>query len=1580
MINFMAGTLFAAVFSLNIGVFGYIPSGEARPASEVVFIDPSVRDAEIIVSQLPKGAEVVRFSPGMDGVEQISAHLAKKRDLSAIRIISHGNAGHFVLNGKRIDVDFLRNHGGRISAWGRALAHNGDILLYPCNLAADEQGKRLIHAIAEWTGAHVAASTNLTGQGGDWGLEYARGTIKTAALNIQRYTYGLANQTVTRNDDTNHGGGGVEGDLRYAIANVGEGEEITFNISGSDTVTIAAELSISGKGLTINGNNSATGNNVTVQVTTPETSLFRVFNMNATGKTVNISKMTIKGGQLGIGGYGGSIFNGRGTLILDEVTVSGSKAEYGGGVYTENATTTLNNSTVSSCVATEDGGGVYGWNTTHYINNCLIAGNTSNNTGGGIANIGGSGPATIEIINSTIQGNTAEYYGGGIHNYSGCCNTSLTIINSTVSGNNSIRQDYGGSGIFNGEHADVTLTVKNSILANNASDDDYRFQGASTLTDNGYNIVKYQNFNAVSWTSTNAFDNPTTILFNYDDEGNAKAAWNRDGTDLEGTPALDLSNALADNGGFTRTLAITSQTSIAVGNGLYDASVTTTDQRGATRHNPGQTIGAYEFYADYVTNGNGTSWNTAANWNLYNGVTTPVATVAPTADNSISIAVNHNMNVDADVTIDQTAVASGKTLTVAATKTLTVANGDGTDLTVTGGLINNSTITCAADSIVLFNGVNQDLPSMVAFQDLTVSGGGIKTLTGGGVTVDGILTLTDGLVTLGNNDLTLGANATVTGTPSASNMIVTNGNGVLKKVFSATGSFTFPVGNNGGTPQYSPATLDFTSGAFNSAWAAVGVTDGKQPNNTSPTDYLNRYWTVTQSGISGFSCEMIFNYLSNDVVGTEADIFGGQYKDSAWIVLNAVDAANNRFQATISSFSDFTGVEASSPTTQANNISFSSVAQTQMQVGWTRGNGDKVLVVAHQGSAVDSNPVDGTGYTANAAFGSGSQIGTGNYVVYKGTGTSVTVTGLTAATTYHFRAYELNDTIDERYNTDTATGNPNNQTTLPNTPGAPTATAATATTQTGFSANWNAATGATGYRLDVATNSGFTSYVSGYQDRAYATDAVGTSYGNQVSFTTHTQAPTVTTQAVDNIGTDTAIGNGNVTDLGSPDPTQHGVCWNTTGTPTIGDSKTAQGPVSATGAFTSNMTGLSPDTTYHVRAYATNTGGTAYGNQVSFTTRAQAAIVTTQAETAIGETTATGNGNITNLGAPPPTEHGVCWNTSGTPTLADNNTAQGPVSAAGAFTSSMTVLSRNTTYYVRAYATDTAGTIYGNQVSFATGGQGPTVTTQAVWAIAKTTATGNGNITDLGAANPTQHGVCWNTTGTPTTADSKTTDGAVAATGAFTSNITGLRPGTDYYVRAYATNMYGTSYGNQVFFISAGRVDSGKPSSYKVTVTKVQMYNQTSWVTLFSGTAQLDTVAGGTFPGIRDLSLPAGAYSRIRIIFNNAFPVTGTLSHDGTAYYTTAATFEGKINLDSTPTTVAGDMVEFTFYEPTWGALNANVTQISAITPVTVGPGTDYQPTLRFTVSKTLHLKESAGNAPSLYFSLGVPTVSLVEP
>ncbi|MCL9769316.1 choice-of-anchor D domain-containing protein [Flavobacterium sp. HXWNR69] len=98
------------------------------------------------------------------------------------------------------------------------------------------------------------------------------------------------------------------------------------------------------------------------------------------------------------------------------------------------------------------------------------------------------------------------------------------------------------------------------------------------------------------------------------------------------------------------------------------------------------------------------------------------------------------------------------------------------------------------------------------------------------------------------------------------------------------------------------------------------------------------------------------------------------------------------------------------PSTQATTFTSSAVTQTTATLGWARGNGNNVLVVARQGGAVNADPVSGTTYTANAAFGSGTQIGTGNFVVYDGAGTSINLTGLTAGANYHFAVYEYNTT------------------------------------------------------------------------------------------------------------------------------------------------------------------------------------------------------------------------------------------------------------------------------------------------------------------------------------------------------------------------------------------------------------------------------------------------------------------------------------------------------------------------------------------------------------------------------------------
>jgi len=120
------------------------------------------------------------------------------------------------------------------------------------------------------------------------------------------------------------------------------------------------------------------------------------------------------------------------------------------------------------------------------------------------------------------------------------------------------------------------------------------------------------------------------------------------------------------------------------------------------------------------------------------------------------------------------------------------------------------------------------------------------------------------------------------------------------------------------------------------------------------------------------------------------------------------------------------------PSTQATNIVFNTWSRTSITLSWTRGNGDACLVVARQSANLDPvAPTNGTSYNANSVFGSGDLTGTGSYVVYKGTGTTVTVTGLQKNTDYRFQVFEYNGSgATSMYNTNTATNNPRTRKTL----------------------------------------------------------------------------------------------------------------------------------------------------------------------------------------------------------------------------------------------------------------------------------------------------------------------------------------------------------------------------------------------------------------------------------------------------------------------------------------------------------------------------------------------------------------------
>ena len=163
-----------------------------------------------------------------------------------------------------------------------------------------------------------------------------------------------------------------------------------------------------------------------------------------------------------------------------------------------------------------------------------------------------------------------------------------------------------------------------------------------------------------------------------------------------------------------------------------------------------------------------------------------------------------------------------------------------------------------------------------------------------------------------------------------------------------------------------------------------------------------------------------------------------------------------------------------------------------------------------------------------------------------------------------------------------------------------------------------------------------------------------------------------------------------------------GIVWNTTGNPSL---ESHEGKSSASlneGVFTITLTELSPGTDYYVRGYATNSEGTAYSDQFMFTTQGELATVTTAGITEITATSAVSGGEVADEGGLEVTVRGVVWSTSENPDTDDNEGVREDGSGPGIFTSVITGLSPETTYYVRAYATNSAGTAYGEQESFET--------------------------------------------------------------------------------------------------------------------------------------------------------------------------------------------------------------------------------------------------------------------------------------
>jgi hypothetical protein len=250
---------------------------------------------------------------------------------------------------------------------------------------------------------------------------------------------------------------------------------------------------------------------------------------------------------------------------------------------------------------------------------------------------------------------------------------------------------------------------------------------------------------------------------------------------------------------------------------------------------------------------------------------------------------------------------------------------------------------------------------------------------------------------------------------------------------------------------------------------------GVDSNGNIDTDLTSN---VTLSKLSGAG-----NFGSSDAGGISKALSNGV---AAWsqVVVSAVGSYTIRAESTslgVTSTTFTAALLAQKPATQASSIIFSSITSSSVKLNFTNGDGASRIVIAKAGAAVDVNPSDGVTYNANNAFGLGTPLGTGNFIVGIGSA-PITITGLSASTKYYFKVFEFNGSGGtENYNTTAATDNPASVTTIIT---APVATSATFVADAGFTANWNTVPGATGYKIDVASDNLFQNLLSDYADKS----------------------------------------------------------------------------------------------------------------------------------------------------------------------------------------------------------------------------------------------------------------------------------------------------------------------------------------------------------------------------------------------------------------------------------------------------------------------------------------------------------------
>jgi len=291
---------------------------------------------------------------------------------------------------------------------------------------------------------------------------------------------------------------------------------------------------------------------------------------------------------------------------------------------------------------------------------------------------------------------------------------------------------------------------------------------------------------------------------------------------------------------------------------------------------------------------------------------------------------------------------------------------------------------------------------------------------------------------------------------------------------------------------------------------------------------------------------------------------------------------------------------------------------------------------------------------------------------------------------------------------------------------------------------------------------------------------------------------TITTKSADSIGYSNANISGTLSESYGKMVQDYGHCWDIIQMPDTNDNKTSFGSSTGNKTYSSTLQYLLQGKQYFIRAYFIVDDIAIYSDQKSFYTLLTGLpVVQTDSITNITASSALFAAKVVNDGGEPVTSRGFCWSALTNPTLSDDFTESG--SGLGSFTTELTSLDTSTAFYVRAYATNSNGTQYGNELSFKTRNGIPTLVTADLTKVSSGTYTCGATLVDDGGATLEGFGLVWsNTNQYPTTESNNGIYNYTSNQTTFTTDITGLYNYLIFYIRAYVVNPYGIFYGNSI--------------------------------------------------------------------------------------------------------------------------------------------------------------------------------------